>query len=250
MVAAIGSWLAARKEQGRWFVRIDDLDPPRVVPGVIDNILHTLEGFGLTWDGAVIYQSQRNERYEHALSTLKKQGAVFPCFCSRKDMDGARIYPGTCRKREDSEGRTWRFKSGKGVLEWEDQYTGLNRLNRATDLGDFLVRGVEDVFSYHLANVVDDADFKITHVIRGSDLTESTGCHILLQRALEFAPIQYGHLPLALDDNGIKLSKQTHARPVEVGEASDCIRQVLKHLGYLDVKLDAPEAMLKAALNT
>ena len=250
MVAAIGSWIEARRLQGRWLVRIDDLDPPRVVPGVIDDILRTLEAFGLTWDGPVVYQSQRNERYREALVNLIDNGDVFPCFCSRKDLEGFRVYPGTCRDRKDLEGRTWRFKSGIGRIEWEDRYLGISQLNRATDVGDFLVRGVKDVFSYHLANVVDDSDFEVTHVIRGSDLVESTGCHILLQSALGFNEVQYGHLPLALDENGIKLSKQTHARPVEAQEASVCIQQVLCHLGILDVELDSPSAMLNAALRS
>ncbi|MDC1360682.1 glutamate--tRNA ligase family protein, partial [Flavobacteriales bacterium] len=97
MVAAIGSWLDARSRQNQWMVRIDDLDPPRVVSGAVDDILRTLEGFGLTWDGPVIYQSQRNHRYQEALETLIKNDDVFPCFCSRKNLEGARVYPGTCR---------------------------------------------------------------------------------------------------------------------------------------------------------
>ena len=103
--------------------------------------------------------------------------------------------------------------------------------------------------SYHLANVVDDADFGITHVIRGADLIESTGCRILLQRALNFRPIQYGHLPLARSQDGVKLSKQTHALPIEVAEASDCIQRVLEHLGIVAVELDDPAIMLAAAVS-
>ncbi len=249
MVAAIGSWLDARSRQGEWMVRIDDLDPPRVVSGAVDDILRTLEGFGLTWDGPVIYQSQRNHRYQEALELLISNGDVFPCFCSRKDMEGARVYPGTCRHRTDDEGRTWRCRAGAGMVQWSDRYAGHKELNRETDMGDFLVRGVEDVFSYHLANVVDDADFGITDVIRGEDLIESTGCHIVLQQAFNFRPIRYGHLPLALSEDGVKLSKQTHARPVEVEEASACIQQVLKHLGMPTVQLDEPALMLSAAVS-
>ena len=249
MVAAIGSWLDARSRQNQWMVRIDDLDPPRVVSGAADDILRTLKGFGLTWDGPVIYQSQRNHRYQEALETLIENDDVFPCFCSRKNLEGARVYPGTCRNRKDQNGRTWRFRVGEGSVEWSDQYAGQQQVQHATELGDFLVRGVEDVFSYHLANVVDDADFGITHVIRGADLIESTGCHILLQRALSFRPIQYGHLPLARSQDGVKLSKQTHALPIEVAEASDCIQRVLEHLGVVAVELDDPAIMLAAALS-
>jgi glutamyl-Q tRNA(Asp) synthetase len=249
MVAAMGSWLDARSQHGQWLVRIDDLDPPRVVRGAVDDILRTLEGFGLTWDGPVIYQSERNHRYQEALATLIDNGDVFPCFCSRKDLQGAPVYPGTCRHRTDYEGRTWRFRVGEGNVKWADRYAGHKELNCATDLGDFLVRGVEEVFSYHLANVVDDADFGITDVIRGADLMESTGCHIVLQRALQFKPVQYGHLPLALSEDGIKLSKQTHARPLEVAEASACIQRVLEHLGMPSVELDAPAVMLSTAVS-
>lgn len=248
MVAAIGSWLDAKSNQGEWRVRVDDIDPPRVVSGAAVDILHTLEAYGLEWDGPVMYQSERLDRYQEVLNTLITSGDAFPCSCTRKDLATFDVYPGNCRHRTGSEGRSWRLRAGKGLAQWKDHGAGQQSMDVASELGDFLLKGGHGVFSYHLSNVVDDGDMRISHVVRGMDLLPVSGCHVLLQHRLGYAPIQYCHLPLMTNEAGEKLSKQTHAMPVEIADASVVIHVVLEHLGCPGIALDTPRRMLAEAL--
>jgi glutamyl-Q tRNA(Asp) synthetase len=223
LVAATGSYLDARSRGGEWLVRIDDLDSPRVIPGAADDILQTLEACGMEWDGPVVYQSARHDAYRHAVERLQQQGLVYPCSCSRREIaDSALpglegyVYPGTCRSglREGKRARAWRVRTERATAAFDDAVQGPVAQDLERDSGDFVVKRADGVYAYQLAAAVDDADQGITHVVRGADLLASTPRQIYLQRLLDLATPRYAHLPVAVNAQGEKLSKQTHAAPL------------------------------------
>ena len=255
MVAAVASWLDAKVHGGRWLVRMEDLDPPREVKGAADDILRTLEGFGLTWDGPVVYQSDRHEAYRAALDGLIDSDLAFGCACTRKilaDADGLDVYPGFCRDglSHGVAPRSWRFKMPSGpAVTWDDRMQGVQSVEREA-IGDVTVLRADGHWAYHLAVVVDDAAQGITDVVRGADLLSSTRTHVALQRALGVPAIQYAHVPVLRNEQGQKLSKQTKADPVEVKHASRVLFKVFEHLRLTEssqVVLEDPEAMLEMA---
>jgi glutamyl-Q tRNA(Asp) synthetase len=224
LVAAVGSYLEARVRDGHWLLRMEDIDAPRTVPGAADQILRQLEAFGFTWDGPMLVQSERLERYRAALDELLARGLVFACACSRKEMadsclarDGSRRYPGTCRHGLPAgrAPRAWRFLAPAGEFGWHDAVQAEQCEDVARDVGDFVLLRADGQFAYQLAVVVDDAEQGVTHVVRGADLLDSTGRQIALQRALGLATPQYVHLPVATNAQGEKLSKQTLARALD-----------------------------------
>lgn len=247
MVAAVGSWLDARAHAGQWHVRIDDLDGPRVAPGSIDSILKTLEQFELEWDGEVLYQSDRSDAYEEALSALVDSQLTFPCACTRKQLSGQTIYPGTCKGSSDVEPRWVRFAVETGAVAWEDRGLGTMSMDLVSEVGDIALRNPHGIYSYHLANVVDDMHLGITHVVRGADLAPFTAVHLHLQRTLGGDEVRYHHLPLALDDLGRKLSKQTQAPAVDDVPVSEILDAVFGHLGLPTVLPGSPSTMLAEA---
>jgi glutamyl-Q tRNA(Asp) synthetase len=213
LVAALGSYLDARHNDGRWLVRMEDLDRSRAVPGCSAGILRTLELFGLQWDGEVEYQSRRTERYVSALETLKSNDLTFECSCSRRERSntGDTGYPGTCRSGPARPGPTaTRFRVPDGSVAFTDELQGPCEFDLRA-LGDPVVRRRDGVLSYQLAVVVDDAHQGITHVVRGADLLDSTAWQIALQRALELATPRYAHLPLILEPQRGKLAKSRHS---------------------------------------
>ncbi len=214
VVAAVGSFLAARGRAGDWLVRIDDLDGPRTVPGAADGILADLEHLGMHWDGEVRYQQPRGERYREGLEALRMAGWTFPCGCSRKDFQG--IYPGTCRERLEpgKRARTRRMRAAGVSIDLDDAVQGEYRQSLGDAVGDFVIRRADGLFAYHLAVVVDDADDNISEVVRGADLLDSTPRQVHLQRSLGLPTPAYAHLPVAVNPAGQKLSKQTFAEPV------------------------------------
>lgn len=228
LVAAVGSYLSARRHGGEWRVRIEDLDPPRVVPGSADQILAALEAFGFEWDGPVVYQSRRSDAYRHALEKLKIASVAFECTCSRSEIEAARrpgvaasdelYYPGWCREgaRAPKRPAAVRFRTDKSTVSFLDAIQGRIEIDVAGEVGDFTIRRRDGLYSYQLAVVVDDADAGITHVVRGADLLNSTPRQILLQRALGLATPGYAHLPVATDCNGIKLSKSAGAAGIDL----------------------------------
>lgn len=230
LIAAVGSYLDAKHHQGKWLVRIEDLDTPRTVKGAADDILKTLEAYGLHWDGEIIYQSCRTAAYETAFHRLKEIGAVYPCCCTRKEIaDSALqrgdelIYPGTCRAGLPSgkAARAWRVRVDDAPINFSDRLQGSIAQNLATEVGDFVVLRADGLFAYQLAVVVDDNFQGITDVVRGADLLYSTPRQIYLQQLLGLPTPAYMHLPVAVNAQGEKLSKQTLARPVEwIGAAS------------------------------
>ncbi len=242
LVAAVGSYLQARSQGGQWLVRIEDLDPPREVPGAADDILRTLEAFGFEWDGEVMYQSRRHEAYEAALEKLRHVGALYACGCTRREIADSSVngiegpvYPGTCRAglASGKSARAWRVRVDGAVVEFDDLLQGRQRSALAEDIGDFVVKRADRLFAYQLAVVVDDAEQGITEVVRGADLLHSTPRQILLQRLLGLPTPRYLHLPVVLNEQGEKLSKQTFAAPAERANPLPALRQALELLGQM-----------------
>jgi glutamyl-Q tRNA(Asp) synthetase len=241
MVAAVGSYLDAKHHGGEWLVRIDDLDLPRVVPGAADGILRCLERFRMQWDGAVAYQSEHSDAYRSAVEQLERGGRVFACGCSRKDIEEAAmaglegaLYPGTCRNGlpPGRSPRSLRVRTDNVAVEFSDRLQGPVRQQLAAEVGDFILWRTDGIYSYHLACAVDDAEARITHVVRGADLIASTPRQIYLQRLLDLRTPEYLHLPIAVNDTGEKLSKQTQAPPVGASPPAQVLLRVLGFLGH------------------
>lgn len=231
LVAAVASYLDAKQRNGVWLVRMEDLDTPRCVPGAAERILHTLDAFGLHSDEPVIYQSQRSAAYQKAFEQLRTAGYVYPCGCTRREIadsalhgiDGP-VYPGTCRNgiTGGREARAWRVRTGHppSPIEFDDALQGHISQQLESEIGDFVIRRADGLFAYQLAVVVDDAAQRISHVVRGADLLDSTPRQIYLQRLLGLATPAYLHLPVVLNAQGEKLSKQTLAQAVEASTAT------------------------------
>jgi len=212
-------------------VRMDDLDGPRNVPGAVDAILADLERLGLHWDGAVCYQRGRRDQYARGLETLRAAGWTFPCGCSRKDYQG--IYPGPCRYRlaPGKRARTRRMRVADTCITLDDAVQGVYRQPLNESVGDFVIRRADGIFAYHLAVVVDDADFGITEIVRGADLLDATPRQIHLQHCLALPTPGYAHLPVAVNGAGHKLSKQTFSEPVTDKPAVPLLMGALEFLG-------------------
>lgn len=245
IATALGSWLDARASNGTWLIRIEDLDTPRNQVGADLEILKQLSLFGMVSDEPVLWQSKSLERYQRALEQLIEQGLSYPCQCSRKDIESALakkgierqrhqeiVYPGTCRDQKINplvHKCAWRAKLLENTLI-------LNQ-NLNTEVGDFILKRADGIFSYQLAVVVDDDFQKITDVVRGADLLDNTPRQIWLQQALKISTPRYKHLPLVLNDAHEKLSKQTKATPVlpnNEKEVVEILHNAGKHLG-LDI---------------
>jgi glutamyl-Q tRNA(Asp) synthetase len=240
LIAALASWLDARSAGGRWLVRIEDLDTPRVQPGAADSILHALNALGLHWDGDVAFQSTRTARYEDALQRLRQH--TYACGCSRREIadsalglaaDGAQIYPGTCRggMPEGRTPRSIRLKTADAKIPFSDRLQGPQEQDVGREVGDFVLYRCDGQFAYQLAVVVDDAGQGITDVVRGADLLDSTARQICLQRLLGYPEPRYLHVPAAVSAAGEKLSKQTGAQPVDVSRPREALRRALAFLG-------------------
>jgi glutamyl-Q tRNA(Asp) synthetase len=218
LLAAVGSYLLAKQADGQWLLRIEDLDPPRVVAGAADAILSLLEVLGLEWDGPVVYQSDRLPRYAEVLSELRARHLVFECNCSRRDIlasaphpgEEGPIYPGTCRlgisgTRKET---AIRLRVPDREISFVDGVFGYQSQNLEKQLGDFVLHRSDGLFAYQLAVVVDDIDTGVTQVVRGADLLSSTPRQIYLYDCLGADLPCYYHLPLVLAPDGQKLSKR------------------------------------------
>lgn len=244
LMSAVASYLDARFHHGRWLVRIEDVDPPRTIKGSAASILKTLENFGLFWDEAVVYQSQRHALYETALEQLQQQQMVYPCSCSRKHiweqarligLDGP-IHVGECIKDKKDVGQSkitaaWRVRTCNDVIAFEDAVIGHYQQNIQQEVGDFVLRRTDGFWAYQLAVVVDDAHQGINHVVRGQDLLTSTPRQIYLQRLLGYDTPHYAHIPLLINQKGQKWSKQTHAPALNMNNKEVLLRQVFQYLG-------------------
>jgi glutamyl-Q tRNA(Asp) synthetase len=253
LVAALASWLDARAHNGQWLVRIEDIDTPRCVKGADQGILEQLSACGLVADSEPKWQSQRTHLYENALSHLINKGWVYPCGCSRKEIEdiyvsqgqdiarhSAAIYPGTCRDGLNGKpARAWRLNVQAVMealhlpqtLQWHDRRMGQQQQDVAREVGDFVLKRADGLWAYQLAVVVDDADQGITHVVRGEDLHDNTARQILLQKALGLPTPIYMHTPLVMGENGEKLSKQNGALALDLQDpltVLNCAAEVLR----------------------
>lgn len=215
ILAALASFLDARSQAGRWFVRMDDLDTPRVKPEVDTQILRTLEALGLQWDGEILYQSKRREAYESALQTLISKNILYACICTRKQTKG-RVYPGTCRNKvlSPDERHSLRILAPDKDFSTNDHVQGSITQQLASDVGDFVIQRNDGIHAYHLAVVVDDDFQGVNHIVRGADLADSTPRQLFLYELLSFPLPEYAHIPVALDKGRKKISKQLFAEDV------------------------------------
>jgi len=247
LVAALGSYLQARSHQGRWLLRIEDIDPPREAPGAASAILKTLEAYGFEWDGAVTYQSQRHDLYEDALSRLQDRDRLYACNCSRKIIAAAnpsnnpgtkpQRYPGTCRDRDlyhrqSTAHCSLRLRTEDLSLSFCDPVQGAINHNIYQEDGDFVLFRRDGFYAYVLAVSVDDMQQGITEVVRGSDLLETTTRQIYLIQQLGGAAPGYAHLPVVSNASGEKLSKQTGATPLPLAQPVKQLCQALSFLGH------------------
>ncbi|MDP8984608.1 MAG: tRNA glutamyl-Q(34) synthetase GluQRS, partial [Pseudomonadota bacterium] len=209
LYTAAASYLDARAAGGRWLVRIEDLDIPRVIPGCADGILRTLGAFGFEWDGEVVRQSERLERYAAALGSLRARGLTFECSCSRSELAEEDRYRGHCRERPLAADRptATRLRVDEGVVLFTDRIQGRFRQDVAAAVGDIVLRRRDRLFAYVLAVVVDDAAQGITHVVRGADLLDNTPRQMYLQRLLALEHPSYAHVPVLTEPDGKKLAK-------------------------------------------
>lgn len=260
LLTAVASYADAKAHGGRWLVRMEDLDPPREMAGAADDILRTLEAFGFEWDGEVAYQSRRHDLYREALGRLKAKELVYPCDCSRKDWQAAArqgvdgfVYNGHCAvlnpQRLLHKAPAWRLRVPDEIIGFEDEVVGHYAQNLARDIGDFVLLRADGFWAYQLAVVADDAAQGITHIVRGQDLLVSTPRQIWLQRCLGYDTPHYAHLPLLVNAQGQKWSKQTLAPALDLGARETLLRQVM---GYLNLpaapEVDKPQDLLAWAV--
>ncbi len=235
LLAALASYLDARAAGGRWLVRMEDLDPPREMPGAADGILRTLEAYGLGWDGEVIYQSRRQAAYEAALAQLASQGDIFWCRCSRTEiarLSPTGLYPGTCRAHGSARpDAAIRLKVDQADIQFEDRVFGAQQEALARSVGDFVLKRRDGLYAYQLAVVVDDAEQGVSEVVRGADLLDNTARQIFLQQCLGLSTPRYAHLPLAVNAQGEKLSKQTFALALPRTSVEEPMHRALATLG-------------------
>jgi len=255
VATALGSWLDARAHQGKWLVRIEDIDTPRNVSGTDQYILHTLKTLGLAWDGDVLYQSQHTDAYRSALNHLLFKELAYPCACSRREIADSitqgriiqpaastptenghteLIYPGTCAKgiAPRKQARSIRFRVPIQPIRWLERLHGERFEELTKSCGDFVIQRADRMWAYQLAMVVDDAAQDVTHIVRGADLMTSTARQIALQQALGLPTPTYCHLPVVLGSNGEKLSKQNGAQAVQLEDPLSTLNSAFVHLGF------------------
>jgi glutamyl-Q tRNA(Asp) synthetase len=233
LLAALASFLDVRARGGRWLLRMEDLDPAREPPGAADQILFLLEDLALTWDGPVLYQSQRLDAYAEALATLTDLGLTYACDCSRQRVRAlGGVYDNHCRHRASppAGSSAIRYKVPDQTLGIDDRIQGKYCQNLIRDCGDFVLRRRDGLMAYQLAVVVDDQWQGVTDILRGHDLLDSTPRQLTLQQALGYRQPVYAHVPVATNHRGQKLSKQHFARPLQRDSASEYLYQALLFL--------------------
>lgn len=260
LIAALGSYLQARAQQGRWLVRIEDIDPPREVPGAADTILKQLEHYGLHWDGDVLWQSQRHEAYRAALNWLRQQGLSYYCTCTRSRIQQiGGFYDGHCRTLGNGpQNAAMRLVQNNPVLSFQDGLRGQLHADESLAREDFIIHRRDGLFAYNLAVVVDDHFQGVTEIVRGADLIEPTVRQISLYQQFGWPAPGYIHLPLALNEQGFKLSKQNHAPALPQGDPRPLLVEALRFLnqqvadGWQDLTLERllEQAVMNWSLNS
>ncbi|MEN9315207.1 MAG: glutamyl-queuosine tRNA(Asp) synthetase [Pseudomonadota bacterium] len=253
LVAALASCLDARAHGGRWLLRIEDLDPPREMPGASRSIIDTLAAFGFEHDGPVEFQSTRHVHYQRAFDRLEAAGWIYPCACTRREIadsiarrgdprgrHGELVYPGTCRNgiAAGRAPRAWRLRVDDTVIDWTDRNGTRIREALGREVGDFVLKRADGLWAYQLAVVVDDALQGVTDVVRGEDLIGSTARQIHLQRCLGVPTPRYLHVPVVTDAHGEKLSKQTGATALDASRPLPALEAAMRHLGLPDTGAD------------
>lgn len=232
LLAACASWADARAAGGQWLVRIEDLDPPREQPGADRLILDLLDAIGWTSDEPALYQSTRHAAYDHALRFLLDAGLAFECRCSRADLASADgVHRGACVRATGSRPAAIRLRVADVELAFEDRIQGHYRQNLLRDVGDFVLRRADGLYAYQLAVVVDDGFQRITDVVRGSDLIDSTPRQIHLQRCLGLPTPRYAHVPVLTGADGQKLSKQNLAPAIAMEQVEALLPEIAELLG-------------------
>ncbi len=263
LVTAVASYCDARSQQGKWLVRMEDLDTPRVVKGSADNILFTLEAFGFEWDDEVLYQSQRFQIYQEIVQQWIDDRLIYACSCSRKSLMNEKlrygpsgiIYPGYCRDKRLDINKNFSLRLSlqqAGELSFNDIHYGIFNLNLRDQIGDIVIKRADGIYAYHLAVVVDDAFQRVDQIVRGADLLEVTTLHLHLNRLLNYRNASYLHLPLIKTIHGKKLSKQTGARGIDPAKAGDHLIAALRFLGQPvtdDIINESPENILGYAVD-
>ncbi|MCL6417340.1 tRNA glutamyl-Q(34) synthetase GluQRS [Aestuariirhabdus sp. Z084] len=245
LLAALASYLDARSAQGTWLLRIDDIDPPRELAGASDSIQRTLEHYGLFWDGSTHYQSRHRERYQELKQQLLDTQQAYPCNCSRKQLAPYQgYYPGLCRDGLKGSGDCAIRVLCNSTIEFEDRIQGHQHFALAKEVGDFIIWRRDGLVAYQLAAAADDAWQGITHVVRGIDLLDSTPRQRHLQQLFNFPLASYAHIPVLINDQGKKLSKQNLARPLPTGDPRPVLIEALRLLGQ-----QPPETMVDASLS-
>ncbi|MFA5921725.1 MAG: tRNA glutamyl-Q(34) synthetase GluQRS [Methylococcaceae bacterium] len=227
LYTALASFLQARSQLGLWLLRIDDLDTPRNRKGSADSILKTLEVFGLHWDDSVVYQSQYLDVYHETLDKLVKEKLIYPCTCSRKALTS--VYSGVCRDKRTLPQNPYslRIKTDNSIISFKDELQGLISHNLAEQHGDFILKRKDQIIAYQFAVVIDDDRQNINHVVRGYDLLYLTPRQIYLQQILGLVTPDYMHVPVIIDEQGYKLSKQTRATAVDIKNPHEVIFELL-----------------------
>lgn len=247
LVAALVSWLDARAVDGEWLLRIDDLDPPREVPGATDRIRRQLDAFGLHHDGPVRYQHARHEAYADAVAQLLRQGSAFYCRLSRAELAAlGNRHPGRTAAADSPGDAAVRLEVPTTPVCFDDLWQGRYCLDLQADGGAFVIRRRDGLFAYQLACALDDADDGITHVVRGLDLIESTPRQLCVLRALGRKAPAYAHFPLATDPQGHKLAKSTGAMPLDETRAESLLQHALRWLGAPAPRLPVSEQLVQA----
>ncbi|MDF3931978.1 tRNA glutamyl-Q(34) synthetase GluQRS [Pseudomonas citronellolis] len=244
LVAAVASYLDARAVGGRWLVRMEDLDPPREMPGAQAAILDTLERYGFEWDGPVLRQSERGDAYAAVIEQWLRSGLAYACTCSRKQLEGSGgIYPGTCRDA----GHDWhgdvaiRIRVPELEYRFTDRVQGEFRQHLGREVGDFIIRRRDGLFAYQLAVVLDDAWQGMTDIVRGADLLDNTPRQLYLQELLGVAQPRYLHVPLIIQPDGHKLGKSYRSPPLAAEQAAPLLLRALNALGQ-----QAPQDLAQA----
>lgn len=234
LVAAVASYLDARAAGGRWRVRMEDLDPPREMPGAQAAILETLERYGFEWDGPVEKQSKRHEAYAAVVEQWLRSGLAYACTCSRKQLEGSHgLYPGTCRDAQhDWHGEVAiRIRVPELEYAFVDRVQGEFRQHLGREVGDFVIRRRDGLFAYQLAVVLDDAWQGITDIVRGADLLDNTPRQLYLQELLGVSHPRYLHVPLIVQPDGHKLGKSYRSPPLAAEQAAPLLVRALRALG-------------------
>lgn len=231
LTAALGSWLMARHNGGEWLLRIEDLDPPREVPGMAARQLEALACFGMVSDRPVVWQSERSEFYERALQQLVDAGLAFECRCSRTDLAGSGGIHRDCVRHPSGKHSAWRLRVPDRTIEFRDAIRGRFAQSLAEEVGDVVLKRADGFWAYQLAVVVDDALQEITDVVRGADLIDSTPRQIFLQHSLGYPTPTYAHLPVIRQSDGSKLGKSLGSAPLDADNPLPALRLAYGLLG-------------------